>query len=129
MAENPPASDVELFTLVATALIALVALGLSIYEGWESRRHNRLSVRPFLTEAVRMSPAHERMCLVLKNNGLGPAVVKKWTLHVDGKPCEELGLKTWEQLTAHLCLGELGIESTTATLSRAISLPPTILKS
>jgi hypothetical protein len=106
--EDPTASTVELLTLVATAVIALAALGLAIYEGRELRQHNRLSVRPLFTESIRISPAHERMCLLLENHGLGPAIIKEWKLIVDGKSCKELGILRWEQLTAHLDLQELG---------------------
>ena len=31
------------------ATIALLALGFSIWQGWQIRRHNKLSVRPHLT--------------------------------------------------------------------------------
>ncbi len=101
---NPGMDVMELTVNIAATTIALAALGLSIYEGRLSRHHDRLSVRPLLDASLRMSPAFERFSLMVVNNGLGPAVVKKWTLLLDKKPYREQGIENWEQLTEKLGL-------------------------
>jgi hypothetical protein len=96
----------NLIVSAAATVIALAALGLSVYEAMLSRQHDRLSVRPLLDSELHVSSARERFCLVVINNGLGPAIIKKWQLLVDGKPYRDLGITRWEQLTAHLKLSQ-----------------------
>jgi hypothetical protein len=98
--------SVNLIVSAAATVIALAALGLSVYEAMLSRRHARLSVRPLLDSELHVSSARDRFCLVVTNNGLGPAIIKKWQLLVDGKPYRDLGITRWEQLTAHLKLSQ-----------------------
>ncbi|MBB6244896.1 hypothetical protein [Rhodanobacter sp. MP1X3] len=78
---NLPAS--ANLTAWGSLVIALCALGFSIQQGFASRKHDRLSVRPKLDwtsswvygKAVRLS---------LRNNGLGPAVIGAMTVTFDG---------------------------------------------
>lgn len=65
-------------TIVAITgtFIALLALGITIWEGRESRKHNRLSVRPSLRFDIFFS-TKESSRIVLCNVGLGPMIVKK----------------------------------------------------
>lgn len=78
---------------VLTIIVALCAIGLSMWEGYENRMHNRLSVRPYLEPieatltsvgpmdneffslAAGMDSVHA-VSYVLKSAGLGPAVLK-----------------------------------------------------
>jgi hypothetical protein len=99
-----PSDRVKLVVSVCGAVTASAALGLSIYMGYQTRRHNRLSVRPFLDDSLRISPAHTRISLSITNRGLGPAIVKRWTLLVDGQPYQKLGITDWATLTEYLKL-------------------------
>lgn len=92
---------------VSAAVIALAALVLSIREGRQSRNHDRLSVRPYLDSDINISPAYDRIQVTLSNQGIGPAILSEWSLLVDGKTCEELGITRWEQLTTRLNLKDL----------------------
>lgn len=84
---------VQALANVLTVVVALAAIGLSVWEGLENRRHNRLSVLPHLKpiEADLRSATpieHEYFLLpsgmdslsavsyALENSGLGPAVLK-----------------------------------------------------
>ena len=96
----------NLVVSAAATVIALAALGLSVYQAMLSRQHARLSVRPLLDSELHVSAARERFCLIVTNNGLGPAVIKRWQLLVDGKPYRDLGITRWEQLTDHLKLSK-----------------------
>jgi hypothetical protein len=68
---------------LCAAIIALCALFLSIYEGYSIRKHSRLSVRPLvvLDSGINESGSGFR----LENSGLGPAIVKWFSVEIDGK--------------------------------------------
>ena len=90
----------------SAALIALAALGYSIYEGRLARAHARLSVRPRLDVSLRVSPAFNRFALTVKNRGLGPAIIVKHDYTANGKNRDQLrdedGVTTWNQLSTYL---------------------------
>ncbi|GGQ30734.1 hypothetical protein [Shewanella litoralis] len=67
----------------ASEIIALSALGLAIWQGVSTRRHNRLAVKPHLDFSSKYSDG-ETFTLWLKNDGIGPAIVKKYELFLDG---------------------------------------------
>lgn len=74
----------------AANIIALAATAFMAYQAWLTRGHNRLSVRPHLqthihTQAERGDSACYKYAFELRNAGLGPAVVKKVTVFLDGK--------------------------------------------
>ncbi len=69
-------------SLVAVA-IALMALFISVWQGCEQRRHNRLTVKPILNfEAI----SHNNYKSIrLSNDGLGPALITKFLIIENGK--------------------------------------------
>jgi len=80
---------------LVTLLVAVSAIGLSVWEGCETRRHNRLAVLPNLDVHARnlmvetgatvtvggqprtMDEQQSTRRVVLRNTGLGPAVVRR----------------------------------------------------
>ena len=76
---------------VLTILVALAAIGLSIWEGMENRLHNRLSVLPHL-ERVESSyregveDSTYTLKYALYNSGLGPAVLQNVLVYKDSIP-------------------------------------------
>lgn len=71
---------IQLIANILTIMVAVAAIGLSIWEGRENRLHNRLSVMPHLekvqsttTQGPLDSTATIRYALY--NSGLGPAVL------------------------------------------------------
>ncbi len=68
---------------LAAGFIAIIALGVSIHQGYETRRHNRLSVRPIMASKTTYEPGEDQG-LFLENVGFGPAVVTKIELFVKG---------------------------------------------
>ena len=77
----------------ATNISVFIALIVAIFSGYQAlllRKHNRLSVRPHITTWVRHTEVAGKhyLRLFLENNGLGPAIIKEFTLKYDGK---ELG--------------------------------------
>lgn len=95
-------SRLEYLANILTVLVALAAIGLSIWQGYENRRFYRLSVLPHLepSEASWSSPApidNEYFLLPgrtdslyavsysLTNSGLGPAVLKDLRVYREGE--------------------------------------------
>lgn len=84
-----------------TVVVAVAAIGLSVWEGRETRRHNRLSVLPRLEASSLWLPMRldtrsalfrnafadsaavaYQDSIVLQNNGLGPAVIHRVQVRV-----------------------------------------------
>lgn len=78
--------DWSVITGISSAVIALCALGLSIWQGCLARTHNRLSVRPHLTTWTHSDAEKGFYAVELINNGIGPAVIEEFTVKVDGMP-------------------------------------------
>lgn len=70
---------------VMAVAISLAAFGFSTWQGCETRRHNRLSVKPKLDILPQRSSADD-VGLVLSNKGSGPALIKRWTITVRNEP-------------------------------------------
>lgn len=69
------------------AILALCALMLTINRISVMRTHNRISVKPFLTDHVNKDSDARKYSysLELINNGLGPAFIKDFVVTFDGK--------------------------------------------
>ncbi len=70
---------------ISTTIIALCALALSIWQGMQTRRHQRLSFRPHLTTCSETDIANGSYLIELINNGIGPALIEEFLVKVDGK--------------------------------------------
>ena len=74
--------DASVVVAICATVIAVVSLAVSVYEARATRRHNRISVRPFLELRVGLSQG--RMAgLQLINAGLGPAAIARTVLTLD----------------------------------------------
>jgi hypothetical protein len=71
---------------VATVIISLAALGLTIWNGYISREHNKISQRPILTS--RISFLSEKPYYKIKNCGNGVAIIGKTSYYINGKGVE-----------------------------------------
>jgi len=78
--------------------IALSAMVVSVWQGLVTRKHARLSVKPWLefTWVDRNKPATGS--LTLQNNGLGPAVVTGVSLAINDGPLYPLTIDTAEEI-------------------------------
>ena len=61
--------------------LSLCALGVSIWQGFETRKNYRLSVTPHVSIDFHFSGDGEISGLILSNNGIGPAIIKGITIH------------------------------------------------
>jgi len=73
-------------------IVALVALGLALWQFCVLRKHNRLSVRPYLTAGYNADPADTSLDkgigaikVEVINNGIGPAIINDCFIEIDGK--------------------------------------------
>lgn len=73
---------------LAAAAVAVCALFATIWQAILARRHNRLSVRPLLVSVVdrKIDDAGAEITLLVRNCGVGPAIVKERGFWRDGKP-------------------------------------------
>lgn len=72
-----------------TALVvAVCALFVAGYQASATRRHKRLSVRPHVVVTAERLYDGPKACFVVKlrNNGLGPAIIRGYEALLDGKP-------------------------------------------
>jgi hypothetical protein len=67
----------------ASTVIAICALALTVWQGIQTRKHNRLSCKPFLTTWIGKDLKNNFYSVDLINNGLGPAVIENFTIKVD----------------------------------------------
>ena len=70
---------------LSSAAIALCAFGVTIWQVRTSQKHNRLSVKPFLTTWRDFDLDTHHYSIQLLNNGVGPAVINSFNIIVDGK--------------------------------------------
>lgn len=84
--------------------VAILALLVSLYEGYEIRKHNRLSLRP-LIDSKTFVKEDDYFRVEIKNAGLGPAVFKSFTITANGKNVEnwneamrEIGITQFSRL-------------------------------
>ena len=80
------------------AIIAICALAFSIWQGMQTRKHNKLSVKPHLITCSNNNDRKGFYKLVLINNGLGPALINKFLVKLDGKLISEQGRETIENM-------------------------------
>jgi len=71
---------------ISAIFVACVAVGISIWQGFETRRHNKLSVKPYLVIRTSTSKSGLSMGVWVENDGLGPALIKDFIVYFDGQP-------------------------------------------
>lgn len=87
-------------TAYASTAIALLALFLTFYQTFATRKHNRLSVRPHLTTVTQNSrtPTGARITADLINCGPGPAIISRFEVVLDGRATEVREPREMEEL-------------------------------
>jgi hypothetical protein len=91
----------EILIQGATAIIAVAALGVAVYEGRSTRKHNRLSVVPRLAITHHLLGSKGRLGISVLNTGLGPAIIERCDIMVDGER-----VNSWEDACRALDLME-----------------------
>ncbi len=86
----------------AALLVALGALGLTIPQAQENRRHARLSVRPYLAFERLVSNEVPQIQILLHNSGTGPAFITSFAVTLDGHPVNNHKSEFWRRLGEQL---------------------------
>lgn len=80
-----PQANWEIVAAVSSAVIALCALFLAIWQGYQARKYNRISVTPHLTTWTHSDEKKNLYVIEVINNGIGPAVIQNFRMYVDGQ--------------------------------------------
>ena len=67
---------------ISSVVIAICAIVVSIWHGVQTRKHNKLSCKPHLTTWMNSDKGKACYSVDLINNGLGPALIEKFTVKV-----------------------------------------------
>lgn len=86
----------EMLVSVSALVTAVVAVAVTVFEVRVTREHQKLSVEPYLI--IDSTNANGEFAIVLRNQGLGPAKVHSFAVHVDGEPTSGWG-EVIEKLT------------------------------
>ena len=92
---TPYSNNSNTVIAVAASVIALLALFVSIQQGCESRKHNRLSVRPAINFVIDISKDTSHPEVLLMNKGLGPGIMKEVQIKVDDNWLAVHSMKDW----------------------------------
>ena len=84
MANKRPGITPEIFVAVAAVVIALLAFAVSVHQGIETRRHNRLSVLPAFDFSREEHKESELVGVFFENRGIGPGIIFEFNALVDG---------------------------------------------
>jgi len=106
MSETNKHVTAERITAIATVIIAVAALWVAVWQGCETRRHNRLSVKPHLTFLYKKAKGSDFIGLFLFNKGVGPAIVDSFEIYVDNESIAEEGYGGWKTAIARVGLNE-----------------------
>lgn len=70
---------------ISAIIIAAASIIVTVWEGYEIRHHNHLSVRPKLEIFLNYTVDKPAMEWILVNNGIGPGIILSSTFTFDGK--------------------------------------------
>ena len=94
---------------ICTVVIALCALFLSIWQGYTTRQHNKLSVTPRLAIWVLEDEIANKLLIRLENNGVGPAIINSIEIIIDDEIIIEIDDTNFEASESKI-LDLLGVD-------------------
>ena len=88
----------EIWVSVASVIVAVCALSLTVCQNRQNHKHNKLSVRPLLTtlQSHDLDGNIGSVSHILKNSGVGPAIIKNFIVFYDGKKIIENNYAEYE---------------------------------
>ncbi|MEQ1705816.1 MAG: hypothetical protein ABL867_07605 [Rickettsiales bacterium] len=94
----------DTYIAFASAFVAVCALVVTLWQGRQNYKHNMLSVRPFIGALEHYSNETNpgQITFELINCGVGPAIIKNFTLLYDGKEVSRNNRKTYEEFLKDL---------------------------
>lgn len=83
---GPMKLTAEKITAIMAVILSVIAIFISLWQGSELMEHNRNSVRPYLQlDTTSSLNKGEKAAVLLSNEGLGPAIIKKVLVYVNDK--------------------------------------------
>jgi hypothetical protein len=91
--------SIENHIALASAFVAGCALWITIWQGRQNLKHNKLSVRPFLGAKIYYSPKGNKgfVSFELMNCGTGPAIIKDFVLFYGDKEVSRNDTRTYNK--------------------------------
>ena len=80
--------DLNSIATIGAVILSIVAISISVLEVSTMRTHQRASVWPYLEISQAYNQDGFRM--TLENKGVGPALIKRFEMTLDGKPAPDL---------------------------------------
>ena len=93
--------NASIVVAICATVIAVLSVAVSVDEARATRRHNRITVRPFLELRVGL-PQGGKAGLQLINAGLGPAAITRTVVSLDGQSLGEYGEESVNVLRSKL---------------------------
>ena len=89
---------------LASAVVAVCALSVTVWQGRQNYKHNKMSVRPKLTasEDYQDDDKGRTVSFELINSGFGPAIIKDFILVYYGKEVSKNNCKGYEDFLMQL---------------------------
>jgi hypothetical protein len=87
--------EADIIIAIIVAIIAFVALGVTLWQLWVQRKHNRKSVMPYLVFNRITNYDSPQIIIELKNIGLGPAIIKDVSYYIDKKIIKTSDMCNW----------------------------------
>ncbi|MCA1978262.1 MAG: hypothetical protein LDL19_03405 [Thiobacillus sp.] len=115
--------DWQAITGISSTVIALCALVFSFWQGAQTKKHNKLSVRPHLTTWTHRDSGKGFYAVELINNGIGPAIIEEFVLKVDGKRISGNGTEPTEK-ALKILFPNFSYESNHSYLAKNYSMAP-----
>ena len=82
---------------ITSSIIALCALAITLWQAHVTRQHNKLSVKPYITTWSHNENQQGFYAVDILNNGIGPALIRKFQIFVDGHEIKGQSLELIEK--------------------------------
>ena len=86
---------------ISAILVAICAVGVSVWQGVTTREHYRLSLVPYVTSSQVISGKEDESGIYVSNGGTGPAFIKNAYIIAEGKEFD-LTKNSWPKIYKHL---------------------------
>ncbi|NRB80237.1 MAG: hypothetical protein HRU38_16470 [Saccharospirillaceae bacterium] len=106
MPESISTFETSDYIALVSAFIALLVFGLTVWQGMQTRKHNQLSVKPFLDFSWVNNHEKGLKCEIV-NSGIGPAFLNQINFFVDDKKFHIKGRNDYKSLFEALDLNEI----------------------
>ncbi len=93
---------------VSSVFVAGCALGVTVWQGWQNDRHNRLTVKPLLalsTDKRMGDDGINSYKLSIMNCGVGPAVIKNFILRYEGEEISRNNYQDYREFMSKILKG------------------------